>query len=371
MGIDLTFNQPFAEAVAFFRGKINIPTARWDDLWQGQHAKGFMIAGATKAELLSDFRAAVDKALSEGTTLATFRKDFDQIVAKHGWSYNGSRNWRSEVIYRTNIRTAYQAGRWTQLTDPDLLKLKPYLEYRHGDSREPRLQHLAWDGLTLPASDPWWNTHYPPNGWGCKCKVFAAGEQDLKRAGKPGPDQAPEINIDPATGSPEGIGKGWAYNVGQAQEQGYRVILDKFETLPAELGRKWMSETLSGPAFEQFFRGKLDGDFPVAVLRPEDMATLGSKAQSVWLSQESLKLHLEKHPDIALKDYRRIPEILDSGEVYRQDEQRLIYLQDGRRYYRAALKRTKDGRENFFLTLFETTEAKALEEVRQKYERIR
>jgi hypothetical protein len=216
MAVELVFKKPFKEAVEFFRGKLNIPTARWDDLWQDQHARGFMIAGAMRDELLTDFRSAVDRAISEGVTLETFRKDFDTIVAKHGWSYQGGRNWRSNVIYSTNIRTAYQAGRWQQLTDPDLLQLKPYLEYRHGDSLQPRPLHLAWNGLTLPASDPWWQSHYPPNGWGCKCTVFAAGESDLARAGKSGPDTAPDVVIDPNTGAPEGIGKGWAYNVGEA-----------------------------------------------------------------------------------------------------------------------------------------------------------
>jgi uncharacterized protein with gpF-like domain len=218
MKIDLSliFQLAFDEAVEFLRGKINVPTARWDDLWQEEHARGFMVAGAMKEDLLADFREAVDRAISEGITLEDFRKDFDTIVQKHGWSYNGGRNWRSEVIYKTNIRTAYQAGRWAQLTDPDLLQLKPYLEYRHGGSLEPRPEHLAWDGLILPADDPFWQTHYPPNGWGCSCKVFAAGESDLKRAGKTGPDKAPSTAIDPATGAPVGIDKGWAYNVGQA-----------------------------------------------------------------------------------------------------------------------------------------------------------
>jgi hypothetical protein len=41
----------------------------------------------------------VDKAITGGTTLEDFRKDFDRIVAKHGWDYNGGRNWRSKVIY--------------------------------------------------------------------------------------------------------------------------------------------------------------------------------------------------------------------------------------------------------------------------------
>lgn len=219
MGIDAAFRLPFLEAIAFFRGKVNIPTEHWDDLWQGQHAKGFMVAGAIKEDLLTDLRNLVDRAISEGITLEEFRKGFAEAVVKHGWSYNGGFGWRSKIIYRTNVRTAYMAGRWKQLTDPGLLKLKPYLKYRHGDSRVPRPQHLAWDGLILAAEDPWWQTHYPPNGWGCKCKVFAAGPRELERVGKTAPDAAPASPIDPRTGAPVGIDKGWAYNVGQAWEE--------------------------------------------------------------------------------------------------------------------------------------------------------
>jgi len=216
MSINAAFRLPFLEAIAFFRGKTNIPTERWDDLWQEQHAKGFMVAGAIEEDLLTDMRSLVDRAIDEGITLEEFRKGFAETVTKHGWSYNGSFGWRSKIIYQTNVRTAYMAGRWKQLTDPELLELKPYLQYRHGDSRVPRQQHLAWDGLILPADDPWWQTHYPPNGWGCKCKVFAAGPRELERAGKSDPDTAPASPLDPKTGAPVGIGKGWAYNVGQA-----------------------------------------------------------------------------------------------------------------------------------------------------------
>lgn len=235
MSIKMAFQQPFIEAVAFFRDKLNIPTEKWDDLWQDQHAKGFMIAGAQKAELLADFREAVDKAIDQGVTLGAFRKDFDNIVARHGWNYKGSRNWRSEVIYRTNIRTAYAAGRWQQLTDPEVLAQQPYLEYRHGDSLHPRPQHLAWDGLILPADDPWWQSHYPPNGWGCKCKVLSAGLRNLERAGKSVPDSAPDLEIDPATGIPAGIDEGWDYNVGQAAEKSHQILEDNLQTARARL----------------------------------------------------------------------------------------------------------------------------------------
>ena len=213
------FKLPFKEQESFFRKKLNVPTLRWDDLWKSQHAEGFMVAGAYKKDLLTDFRGAVDKAITEGTTLADFRKDFDSIVERNGWSYNGSRNWRGEVIYSTNIRTSYAAGRWKQLNEPAVMEAYPYLEYRHGNSVHPRPEHLAWNGITLPRDDPWWKTHYPPNGWGCKCTVLASTRRDQKKAASKGMAQAPPSPINPKTGEPVGIDKGWGYNVGEAAQK--------------------------------------------------------------------------------------------------------------------------------------------------------
>jgi len=214
--------QSFDEANAFFRQKINMPTRVWDDLWKTMHNKGFMVAGAMQEELLEDMRTAVDKAIAEGITLRDFRKEFDTIVEKYGWAYKGGRNWRTKVIFDTNVRTAYQSGRYKQMTDPDVVAARPFWQYRHSGSINPRPQHLAWDGKVLAHDDPWWDTHYPPNGWGCNCKVVTLSGRDLARLGKKGPDKAPKINYRDWTDSkgkthqvPDGIDPGWDYNVGQ------------------------------------------------------------------------------------------------------------------------------------------------------------
>ena len=215
---------PFDQAIEFFRQKINLPTERWTDLWQGMHARAFVVAGAMQDGLLSDLRTAVDRAIAEGTTLRDFRRDFDAIVQRTGWAYKGERGWRTRVIYETNLRTAYAAGRFQQQSDPKVLRSRPYWEYRHGDSRNPRPLHQSWDGIVLPTDDPWWQTHYPPNGWGCKCSVFALSDRDLSRSGRSGPDTAPDDGTytwkNPQTGEaheiPRGIDPGWAYNVGEA-----------------------------------------------------------------------------------------------------------------------------------------------------------
>src|SRR5690348_6623921 len=173
---------PFKEQIAFFRRKLNLPTESWTDIWQQAHDHAFVVAGANRTEIVEDFRDAVDRAIANGETLEQFRTRFDTIVAKHGWDYNGGRNWRSRVIYETNMRTSYAAGRWQQLQK--LKAVRPFWRYRHADGeRFPRPEHEAWNNLVLLADDPWWQTHYPPGGWGCKCYVEALNQRDLDRMG--------------------------------------------------------------------------------------------------------------------------------------------------------------------------------------------
>ena len=172
------FRQPFTEQVAAFRLRLGdlVATARWDDLQREQHDRAFMVAGATKADLLADLAKSVNRAIAEGTGFDAFKKDFRALVEKHGWhGWTGEGSaageaWRMRVIYRTNMATSYAAGRMAQLVDG---KFKFWV-YKHGGSLEPRLQHLAWDGVALTPDHPFWEQHYPPNGWGCSCRVFGA-----------------------------------------------------------------------------------------------------------------------------------------------------------------------------------------------------
>ena len=173
---------PFAEQINYHRAKLNLPTESYADILGEEHDHAFVVAGANRLDMLADFRAAVDKAIIDGTTLEEFRKDFDSIVAKYGWDYKGGRNWRSRTIYDTNLYGSYQAGRYEQ--QREMAKLKPYWEYRHrAGQKDPREEHEAWHGLILHCDDPWWQTHYPINAYNCKCSVFAHSKGDLERKG--------------------------------------------------------------------------------------------------------------------------------------------------------------------------------------------
>lgn len=240
--IAVILRRPFAEQVAFFRGKLGnlVPTATWRDLWKSAHDRAFMVAGAAKADLLADLASAVDKAISEGETLDAFRRRFAEIVQRHGWhGWTGEetaagRAWRTRIIYQTNLSTSYAAGRLAQLREARFR----YWVYRHSGAEHPRLQHKAWNGLTLPADHPFWQSHYPPNGWGCGCRVVGASGPETARiaGGKPGYTQPPAgwDDIDPRTGEPVGIDRGWGYMPGQTSDL-VREIERKAASLPAPL----------------------------------------------------------------------------------------------------------------------------------------
>ena len=170
----------FNEQIQFFRRKLNLSTAAWTEIWQEAHDHAFVVAGANRDELVADFRAAVDKAIAEGTTLEEFRRDFDAIVSKHGWSYNGSRGWRSKVIYETNLRTSYAAGRYAQLKAN--VRAFPYWKYNHSHiDKVPRVFHITpapegLNGMVAAHDDPIWDVYFPPNGWGCTCYVTGTTE---------------------------------------------------------------------------------------------------------------------------------------------------------------------------------------------------
>jgi len=145
----------------------------------------------------------------------------------------------------------------------------------------------------------------------------------------------------------------WDYAPGKSNLDkliGFRQ--QKMENLPWQLARSNVMDLVNSSIFARFFSGELHGEFPVAVLPVEDQALLGSDTATVLLSQHSLSTHLLSHPEIGLADYRKIQTILEEGEVYRQGDERLIYLALDGVIYRAALKRTMDGQKNYFLTLF-------------------
>ncbi|HDV7199861.1 TPA: phage head morphogenesis protein [Mannheimia haemolytica] len=186
----------FKQQAQYFEKKLNLRTNSYLDILGEEHDYFFVVAGANRNEVLSEFRKAVDEAIHNGETLENFRKRFDEVVAKTGWEYNGGRNWRTRIIYDTNVYGAYNRGRLQQHLE--LAEDMPYWEYQHNDNAHPRPQHVAWDGLVLRYDDPFWKYHYPIKAYGCHCTVQALDDFDLKHDGKT-VSPPPEIEFEQKT----------------------------------------------------------------------------------------------------------------------------------------------------------------------------
>jgi SPP1 gp7 family putative phage head morphogenesis protein len=139
----------------------------------------FYIAKTENVLLIEAARQAVAAAIEQGTTQEDFRKTMEGVYQKLGVTPLDP--WHLETVFRTNVESAYQAGRYRQMTDPDVLKALPYWQYRAIMDSRTRPAHGAMNGFIAPASDPIWKSWYPPNGYNCRCTVTAVGRQDAQK----------------------------------------------------------------------------------------------------------------------------------------------------------------------------------------------
>jgi hypothetical protein len=237
---------PFAEQLEFFRNKLALPSEQYDDILRSAHDRAFIVAGAANADLVNDLHQAMQRRIEDGKGLDAFRKEFNDVVLKHGWvGWNGEGSpgayaWRTRVIYQTNMSTSYAAGRWKQLTNPDLLAVRPYWKYMHAEGvMHPRPLHLAWHGMVLHYEHEFWKTHFPPNGWLCHCWVVAVDQvtyEKAKAAGRTQPPAGWQVE-DPVSGAPIGVDRGFDYAPGANANRPLKDFIDqKLFNLDAPIG---------------------------------------------------------------------------------------------------------------------------------------
>lgn len=202
------------EALEYFESKGIEPGFSYLDVWRQEHAYAFTVAGEIRLDVLSDVRDGIAEALREGHSFQTFRKNLGPLLETHGWAPPNVH--RLKTIFQTNMRVSRAAGHWERIqrTAAD----RPYLLYRLGPSDHHRPEHVALDGTLLPADDPFWSTHFPPNGYGCKCFVRQLSEAGADRLGgvTARPDISPiewEIRGETIL-VPKGVDPGWDFNPG-------------------------------------------------------------------------------------------------------------------------------------------------------------
>lgn len=75
-----------------------------------------------------------------------------------------------ETEFNTSISQSQSAEQWVTIQESK--KDLPLLQYQTADDERVRDEHVAWDNIIRPVDDPFWNTHYAPNGYNCRCTII-------------------------------------------------------------------------------------------------------------------------------------------------------------------------------------------------------
>lgn len=168
--IAVGFNVPPREAIEHFKAKKIVRKKEFNKLSREAKSASFSVSRVYKEDVLKGFKQELHDALDQGRTQAQTIKRFHEILSGAGHKQLG--DFHLETVFRTNMQTSYGVGRRKGLEE-----VKEDLPFwtRHAvmDDRT-RPKHVALNGLTLPADHEFWDTHFAPDDFNCRCMVTAA-----------------------------------------------------------------------------------------------------------------------------------------------------------------------------------------------------
>ncbi|MDE5592100.1 MAG: minor capsid protein, partial [Helicobacter sp.] len=257
---------------------------------------------------------------------------------------------RLRRIYNINMRSANAQGRAKAQYS---LEGEIYLRYIALQDGLTRKSHLGMHGITLPREDAFWNINYPPNGWNCRCVVRAYSKEECERNG---------FNI--SKSPPPIADKDWSYDKrGLHKDESLDSILEskleKFKNKPSFLNKLKQTQECCQQATKNYesIKALQDGKLTkitLATLPQEIMQKLGAKSDELFLSYSTLQQHLKRHPEVSFLDYSLLPFLLQDAniiDIQETKEHHILLFSRFGKYYRAAIKTTKDKGENYLLSL--------------------
>jgi SPP1 gp7 family putative phage head morphogenesis protein len=189
------FNLAPKQAIAFLEKKGYRFSWDYFQVWQEDHAQAFTVAKVARMDILQDIRGAVESALKEGKSFQKFQKELRPMLEAKGWWGKkmlvdekgqgelvqlGSPH-RLKTIYQTNMQSSLMKGRYDGMMQST--EMRPYWQYIAIMDNRTRPEHAALNGKIFRYDDPFWNTHYPPNGYNCRCRVRTLSQREVDRMG--------------------------------------------------------------------------------------------------------------------------------------------------------------------------------------------
>lgn len=272
------------EAADYLKGRGKLTqTYSWQDLWHEEHGQQFTVSRLARLDIMKAMQDGITASVDGDMSRRDWTRDIKALLKKEGWwgevpvldpvtnqvvttKFDSA---RLKLIFDTNTRMAYSAGDWERIWRNRATH--PYVRYITKNDERVRATHRRWNNLVLPSDHPFWETHWPPNAWRCRCRVVSLTQREYDKGYSetrapyeynpdgtvkriPPIERVPFNKVAPPetfvewtnkrTGEvsqvPEGIAPGFDYNPGLARtrrEGMERVAKEKLATAPEGLAR--------------------------------------------------------------------------------------------------------------------------------------
>lgn len=190
----------FDEAMEWFDERVPVTPEQIETLTTEQRVRAITIAGITEANMVADVFAEIANAAESGEGIDVFRK---RIKVKLGDAWTKSTAHKLDTAMVTTTQTAYNAGRYKQLTDTDVMRTREFWIYDSVVDDRTTFNCQALDQFTAPADDAQWAGIYPPGHHRCRAGIRSQTRRQVERRRTAGTakEAKPEVNV------PEGFGK--------------------------------------------------------------------------------------------------------------------------------------------------------------------
>jgi len=184
--IDFLFGPtPHQDAIDFIKSKPAVAREVFDGLLPDIKGRAFTIAGVEGANVLQAVRDRIAD-LPAGANWDDVKRDVADDISPFLVDPNAepderdaqlnAANRRAELLLRTHGFQAYQAASY-QVMDRQRDVL-PYWQYLTMEDDRVRPEHACLDKLILPANDPFWESHFPPWDFGCRCQCVPISQEE-------------------------------------------------------------------------------------------------------------------------------------------------------------------------------------------------
>lgn len=327
---------PFVEAIAYLRDRLAISDSEWQALLRAAGARADTVVDEMAESMRRDMLAAALEIFETGGSALDFKARYQEIAGRYGWATPSDPGWHSNLVWRMETFGARAAGRWEQAQRLQAARpgTRYFFRYVTAGDHRVRVTHQEWHGIVLPIGHAFWRTHFPPNGFNCRCHVQIVTERDIVRYGwQITADDDPRLAVTADDGFASNVGMAWS-------------VLRGGEPLPPTRPAETRAERVAVVVRDAAL---LPSGYTaeLGTLAENARAWLGAEARAVEISAETIRTH-RHHPEATAEAYARISaELLGKGMIVADPDAprhlRLVGTVDGA-VWAAVVKVDRSGR---------------------------